>query len=366
MKEKILTWLDSFLRLPVIGLDISDRSAKYVKFVPGKRVAVDFFGEIEIPKGIVADGEIKNEDALAGILKDKLARRGRSVTASFFAVSLPEEKSFLRVIQLPKVKRDDVGNAVRWEIETNIPLPPEDLVYDYEIIEPLEDHLDHVDVVVTAFPRAFVDSYLRVLKRAGLHPVALELELQAVARSSLPVLRERSAKIIVDIGRYRTGFVVFSGGTILFTATAPLGGKTFEDHIAKAFDVSPEKAEMMKKEIGLDKKAHEGNMFLALVPAVSLVADELRRALEYYQSRHGGGHLHGASASVESILLVGGDAGLRGLDTYLASVLKVPVEYADPFAGIRDRLIHAVPPIPLRRARGFATAIGLALRGIRE
>ena len=99
------------------------------------------------------------------------------------AVSLREEKSFFRVIQLPKVKIADIGKAIRWEIEANIPLPFEELVYDYEVVDSFDEHLDHVDVVISAFPKTIVDAYVRVLGAAGLRLACLELESQAIVRS---------------------------------------------------------------------------------------------------------------------------------------------------------------------------------------
>ena len=104
IREKIVSWADSFLRPPLLGLDISDTSIKYLKFRSGQKLSFDAFGEIAIPPGVIVSGEIKDEEAFARVLNGWLAKEGRSLRSSFVAVSLPEEKSFSRVIQLPKVK----------------------------------------------------------------------------------------------------------------------------------------------------------------------------------------------------------------------------------------------------------------------
>src|SRR3989344_7102977 len=110
----------------------------------------------------------------------------------------------LRLIQLPKIKREEVSGAVRWEIEANVPLAPEELAYDYEIVEPPENTLDHIDVVITAFPKTVVESYLRVLKEAGLRVSALELESQALVRSTIAESQQKETVVLADIGRGRT------------------------------------------------------------------------------------------------------------------------------------------------------------------
>lgn len=363
LREKILRRVNRFIRLPVAGLDISDHTAKYLKFGENRSLSFESFGEIAIPEGIIAGGEIKDEDKLVAVFQSLLGEEGRHLRNSFFVVSLPEEKSFLRVLSVPKIKREEIGNVIRWEIEAQVPLPLEELVYDYEIIDEQHPGLDHFDVVLTAFPRTIVDSYVRVLERAGILPIALELESQAIIRAILPELRGETATIVVDMGRGRTSLILFAGGAILFTKTIELGGRTLEEHIMRTLQVDRERALEVKKEIGLDKRAHEGKIFSALLPALSVLADEIKRAVEYHRAH--GEHTHTPGTAVGTILLVGGDANLFGLDTYLASAVRLPVRRGDSFAAIREQLAEPIPPIPKNEALAFTTAVGLAGRGLR-
>lgn len=362
LKEKILKGVDYFIKPPVTGVDISDQAIKYLKFTAHKeKIWTDFWGTISIPEGIIVNGEIKNEEDLVKILKSWFNKEKKHLRPSLLSVSLPEEKGFLRLIQLPRVKREDIGKAIRWEIETNIPLPAEELIYDSEVIEPLEDSLNHLDLVITAFPKTIVDSYLRVFKKAGLKPAALELESQAIVRTTLADLRDKQAKIIVDLGRNRTSMIIFSGGAIIFTSTFEVGGRLLEENIAKTLKVDNEKAAALKKEVGLSKKEEDREVFNAILPAVAVIADELKKTIAYYQ--HHTEHSHGANKDIGEILLVGGDANLFGLETYLSSTLKIPSKLADPFAAVQKRLKCVVPPIPKNKALEFTTALGLALRG---
>lgn len=363
MKEKILYWLEPFLRLPVMGLDISDSSIKYIKFSTGGGIKIDFWGDTKIPLGIIVDGEIKEEDKLVAILRELHSSMGRTLRSSFAAVSLPEEKSFWRVVQLPKMKHEDVRNAIRWELEANIPLPVEDLIFDYEVIEPPKNHLDHMDIAVAAFPKETVDSYVRALRQADFTPYALELESQAIARAIISNLDSGTATLIVDFGKLRTSFVIVAGGSIVYTATIDLGGNILEAHIAKDLGVSEEKAVSIKKEVGLNIRALEGKVYSALLPSIASLVGELKRVIEYYE-RHRE-HFHGASSHVDEVLLTGGDANLLGLDTYLAANLAIPVRRADPWVAVKTRLRYPIPPITSNLALGYTTAIGLALRGVR-
>ena len=363
MKEKLLKWIDGFTRLTLAGMDISDRSIKFLKFGTRRGLTVDFFDELMLPEGMLSGGDIKDEAGLSKAIGEWRKTLGRGLGTSLVAASLPEEKSYLRVIQLPKMKREEVANAIRWEIEANIPLPLADLIYDYEIIEPLAEESDHFDVVITAFPREVVESYVRVLKLAGFQPLVLELESQAIVRSSIERLRDPSSRILVDMGRTRTSLILYAGGAIMYTNTIPLGGITLEENILKNLKVRPDEADVLKKKVGLNKKERGGRMFAALVPAISALAGELKRTVIYYQDH--ATHGHGASSSVEEIILTGGDAQLLGLDTYLAATVKIPVRRADPREAVWERLATPILPIPQRELLEFSVAMGLALRDLR-
>lgn len=359
LKEKILDEARRFIHLPITGLDISDRSFKYFQFGAERFSDPACFGEVEIPIGILKKGEIKREEDLIRIFKNWLGKKeGKKIRSSFAAVSLPEEKSFLRLLRFPKIKEEEIKEAIDWEIEANIPLPKDQMYFGYEVINPMQERVDHLDVLVTAFSKEIVDSYLRVLKAAGFRVLALELECQALVRAVLKDVGDYSAKIIVDMGQTRTNFITFSAGIMSFTSTLEMGGDLLEQNLIRELGVDKAKAEELKREVGLGRYAYEEKVFLALAPAISVLADELKRAIAYYKDHSE--HMHGVSQEVQGVLLAGGGANLPGLDTYLASSLKIPVSLAEPLEAKDFGGEVLIPNLPKGKVASFATAIGLA------
>ena len=105
MKEFILQTIDPFVRSPSLGLDISERNAKYFSFTSVKPLSIDVFGEIEIPEGIIEQGEIKKEQELIRIFALWHTKQPRHIRSAYITASVPEEKSLVRVIQHPKIKK---------------------------------------------------------------------------------------------------------------------------------------------------------------------------------------------------------------------------------------------------------------------
>jgi len=369
MKERLVQWIEGYIHLPSAGLDVSEHSIKYAQFLPRPRDAggglvLSCIGEEEVPEGAIVNGVVEKIDVLTAVLKKIGAKAGHAFRASGMVVSLPEEKSFVRVFQTPKVGLREMAGAIRWKIEEEIPLPSEDVIYDFEPIHPIQGEIDHHDAVVTAFPRGIVAAYVRAIEDAGFLPVALELESQAIVRAVAPSIKASETVMVIDMGRDRTSIILFAGGAIVFTTTVPVGGRTFDMEIASARGISEKEAVEMKKKSGLTKDAYDEKTFAAITRTADTIAEELRRVIGYYQEHIT--HVHGGSSTVQSMLLSGGGANMSGLDTYLASVIRIPVMLANPFAGLHGTLGLAVPPMLREQAISFTAAIGLALRGTSE
>lgn len=364
-KQKITKWLAPYLDLSGFALDISDRSIKFIKLgTRHNRITIDHYGELILPENVIVDSEIRQEQQLIAILTEFYQKERHRLKTPFCILSLPDEKGFLRIVQFPKMKPQDIGNAVRWEIENQIPLPADDIIYDYEVMEPFVDNLDHLDIILAAFPKTIVDPYVRVLKSAGIQPMAIEIESQAVVRASILHLRDIGASMILDIGRKQTSLIIFSGGAIIYSATIKIGGEMMEEAIAKALKLTSDQALQVREHVGMNKQEYKGQLFTILMPLASIIADEIVKAMMYYRGHTA--HTHGASPDIEKILLSGGTANTPGLDTYLCGVAKIPVVRVDPLAGIRDRMSYTIPPMMRRQTLAFTTALGQAMRNIRK
>ena len=140
---------------PAFGLDISDLSIKAVMLAHNRNYTrLGGFNGIAIPPGIVTNGEMIDVKKAAAAVTDALKNvKGKKITSRYVVASLPEEKAFIRVIQLPKMKLEEVEKAVAWEAENNIPMSTDEVYLDWQVIPPLVNHLDHVDILIIAVPR---------------------------------------------------------------------------------------------------------------------------------------------------------------------------------------------------------------------
>jgi len=369
------------LKPDAFGLDISDLSLKLVKLKKKRDYfALSSFGETKIKPGIIENGEVKNEEELAKAIKKFVyEEKGEKLKTNYVAISLPEEKAFLQVIQMPRMKEEELKKAVLFEAENYIPLPINETYFDFQTIQPFLNHLDHVDVLIAALPKKIVDPYLNSIKKANLQPIILEIESQSISRALIKNSVSPFPVLLIDFGATKTSFIIFSGYSLRFTAFIPISSQKFTESIAKNFKITLEEAEELKIKYGIEDKIkielknnksetkkEKNEIFEALIPSLTDLVEQIKKYIEYYQIHQWHEHLASKENKIAKILLCGGGANLKGLTEFLTSELKIPVERGNPWINILPKPLKEVPEIPYEKSLSYTTALGLALRCIKE
>lgn len=340
---------------PAFGLDVSGSSFKIFQLDFGKKnVGVKCYSDIPVPKGLIVNDEIVDNKTFVYLLKENLTKPqyGR-LTTNYAVVSLPESKSFVRVIQMPLMSESEAESAVPFEAESFIPLPVDQVYLDWQ---KLGDDGDKMEILIIASPREYVDKYLKLLDEAGIKTVALEVESQSCHRALIEAQSGETA-LIVDIDAYRSSLMMVEQGNLQFTSTIPIAGGTFTESIARALGISSSKAEEIKKKVGIANTPEYPNVKTAILPVLNNLTEEIKNILKFHNEHSG--------SQVQRLLLAGGGAKMKNLaefvGTELASVAPMKVELANPWVNLKGL---NNPPLNEVEALSFITAIGLAMRGL--
>ncbi|MBU1255742.1 type IV pilus assembly protein PilM [Patescibacteria group bacterium] len=351
---------------PAFGLDLSDNSFKVVQLGKKRdRVFIDSFFKGEIPFGLIEGGEIKKEKELVNLFKKTFKEiRGNSFQGRRVVCSLPEEKVFIRIIQLPFMKNEELDEAVKWEAEANIPLDIDEVYLGWQIIKPIFSHVDHIDVLIVATPKNLVNGYVSFLKKSGFKPVALEPESVAVVRS---LMKDDDLKptIIVDLGATGTNFVIFSALAIRFTSHIPISGNLFNQSIMKELGVDEKKAIELKIKVGLDRTSmidKEGKVYNALNPVIDNLAKQIRDYIKFYHEHSA--HIHGPDGAIGQVVLCGGDSLLINISDVFSKKLELPVKIGDSLINVNLSDKKNQLKMSKKESLIYTTALGLALRDL--
>ena len=128
-----------------------------------------------------------------------------------------------------------------------------------------------------------------------------------------------------------------------------------------SMQMSSDEASRFKIEEGLDASPEHAAMRDAILPAATALAEEVAKHYRYWDTRR---NEHGERVTpVNKVILVGGNANLRGLSDLIASKVKTEVMLGECWRHVLD-FDTTIPPIERRISLQYATAIGLALRAL--
>lgn len=347
----------AYLSMPAVGLDISDHSVKFVEFegtFPHARIKR--FGTKEIPDGVIVGGTIARREELVEILS--ALREEHNV--SFVRASLPEEPAYIFTTLVPNVSDDEVRSLLKFKLEESVPIAPSEAVIDFDAPKGSETTTGERLATVSVFPEKLAQDYIDLLHAAGLSPLSLEIEAQAIARAVVPHAFTGTC-MVVDVGRTRSGVSVISDGIVRFTTTIDVGGDVLTTILQKEIaGVSPEETTAIKNMNGLRYVGNE-SVQKAFAGFARALRNEIERYYIYWQT-----HLktkeskYTEQPNIERVFLCGGHANLAGLDEYLSQELFLNVERANVWTNVLD-VEKEVPPIAKTESLGYASAIGLAL-----
>jgi len=346
-----------FLRMPAVGVDISDSSVKCIEIVEqGNTKRLGRFGELPIPDGAISRGMIQNSAALIKVLADLRATHH----LNFIRASLPEEHVYVFQTLMPDdTPHEQIRTTLEFQLEEHVPIAPRDAVFDYEVMQHREAGQGHLYIDVSVYPKGVVQSYLDAFRAAKLTPLSFEVEARAVARAVLP-RGDTGAVMLVDFGRLRTGIAVVSNGFLEFTTTVPLGGQPISTAIIEYLKIPPGEVDKIKNERGILGMREHKELYSALVNTVSLLRDEINKHVIYWNThKDTDGN---ANSRIEKILLCGGGANLAGLPEYLSGTMRIPTEVVNVWRNAFS-FEEVIPELTHAESLSYATAIGLALQG---
>ena len=162
-----------------VGLDIDGRYLAAAQ-VEGGRVVRGV--SLDLPEGLVSDGEVVNRDGLAEALKSFVAETGLPKSVR---LGVSNQQIVVRVVELPRIEDEKQRDAaVRFQAAEAIAMPLDEAVLDHQVAGYLEapDGSPRMQVVVVAARRSMIEALLESAKQAGLKPEGIDLDAFALVR----------------------------------------------------------------------------------------------------------------------------------------------------------------------------------------
>jgi general secretion pathway protein L len=341
----------------IIGIDVGAYTVKIAVVSAGLRQS----SLVEWLERPVPAGDEPYEERAARVVGEALRQRGLNHEIPYAAMA--GEAISLRLIEFAfsSLKRSELEKAVGAELEAQLPHELEDMVYAFDVLPRV---VEVAPVPASASPPGEAEARARHLERDQATPAGMRVLAAATTRKHVTRFLELAAAngyepphgvlcaptayaklagrlasqvgaggadagdqglMIVDIGHARTNVCVVQRGKAVFGRTLSRGGKQVTHAIQRAWpQLSWEQAEQAKHTDGFVASHREpapseqwARISDALKYELTTLVRDLRQTLAACRAQ--------THAPVARAVLAGGGARLRGLASYLAEELGIPV-----------------------------------------
>ena len=238
----------------VLGVDIGSDATKMVELRLG-RSGVELAGGpvvFKTPPNTVQGGVVVEPQAVGAAIKEHLGAFG---TKKAMCSVGGQSSLVVRISEMPQMSASDLKEAIQWELERQTTFPPDQIIYDYCIIERSDAAADapNMEVLLAAAHEDLVNAHVEALHAAGLQPVGIDIEPLSLSRSMVEVYGEQFSDqtvAVVNIGCNLSDITIIRRGLLSFVRSIPTAGESLTRAISQAFVVDNDEAERIKRQHG--------------------------------------------------------------------------------------------------------------------
>lgn len=331
-----------------IALDLGEHAVKAVQLERrGTGLRVRAAAHAVVPPGPDATRRARLLDAARVALRTA-PFRGRAVS-----VALRSDDVRTRHIRIPADALDRASELLAREMQDSA--GAETAACAMPVAELLERGQQVREFLCCMAPAAAVQEVIAVSEALGLVPDLIDLENCAQVR---PFLRPgaQDSFLHVDLGTRNTRITVVRSGATVLMRSVPVGCSHLQQALQRRLGLPVDTL----LELAGTRRPDLPDLHSEIAAALAEPLDAILRRIVHCV-RYCGALFQGRAVTV--MRLGGGLAGLPGLCGYVGRRIGISCELADPFAALQLPAPAALPP---QAAGSFATALGLAVRGVDE
>jgi len=320
----------------------------------GNRYRIESYAVEPLPPNAVVEKNIVEVEAVGEAIRRAVQRSG--IKTRFAAAAVAGSAIITKVLPMQAdLSEDDLESQIQAEANQYIPYPLEEVSLDFEILGPVKDNPEMVNIMLAASRTENVEMRAAALSLGGLTAKVIDVEAFAMENAfrliadQMPAGRDGLVAII-DIGATMTTLNVLRNQRSIYTREQVFGGKQLTDEVMRRYGLSYEEAGLAKRQGGLP----ESYEIEVLEPFKEAMTQQVSRLLQFFFA----GSEHNR---VDQIVLAGGCASIAGVKEMVEEQIGVPTVIASPVSAMT--LSPKVQAQALQAdAPALMIACGLAMR----
>lgn len=298
----------------IMAVDIGSNNTK---IIVGNSRKVKLAGMFKTPDGSIEDGNIIMPDDYAKAFQKFVDEN--SIKEKSVSIALSSSDTLIRHLEVPIMDTGSIRKSVEWEINQYLPNNGKDHYMDFEIIDKINTHDKKVyKILVAAAPKNKIDSYMKLFESIGLEVDSIDIAANCIARvfkGSYSRQNGESSIGIVDIGFKTSNIVVLDNGKLFMEKQVNIGIDDMVMNISQSLDCAYDMAY---------KKLFENydDIKNIIAPQFEMIYDEFEKLIQFYTTGK-------SKKNLDSIYLIGGGEGIKGIDKITSDYFSSPVMAID-------------------------------------
>lgn len=309
--------------MPATALDIGTYSIKAIVGTTGQKIHVKKVSESFNNTAIAVPIDDTSIEKMAKLL-DAVFTENKLPTNDV-RLTLPETVVSTKVIAIPTLSDAELASAISWQAEQYIPIPPDDLALEYEVLErPPKGSNTPMKVLLVGVRKQVIEKFIAVFNLLGIEPSIIESQMISIIRS-LGFEQEDPPTLVAHIGASSMHLAVVNKQMPEVVFSHLSGGALLNKALEQTLGLDTTQSEQYKCSFGLDPAQFQGKVSAALLPTVTILVGEMKKTQQFYTSSH-------PQDPIRRIVITGGTALLPHLVQHITQEIGLEVLIGAPFA----------------------------------
>ncbi len=373
-----------------VGIDISSNKITVVELLGARKgIKIKNAARFEISAEAIQKGELQDPVALSKGLREawkKYRISGRTVF-----IGLSNLKAIIKEVELPLVSDDEISNSLKYQINDFIPIPKDNILYDYYILDKTESSSR---IMLVGAMKSMILNVIEAVRGAGLITSAIDLNCFSLFRTIeylYDLSSNKKAFCAVNLGPEISIIEIIKNDTLKFPRLLSNSALTFTDNIERMTGIDKiisgeilynfdfknlfekddkkkvdkkdksdkKKTGQKKPSIEPDEALRDANIEKAIGATADNIINEIKMSIEHYIQEN-------PKSKIDKIMLAGED--LKNIDKYIQYRTNYKVERLDISNKFSMDLINKNAAYKDKAMSQILDplAIGMALRGIKK
>jgi type IV pilus assembly protein PilM len=305
-----------------LGLDIGSHSVKICELEDrNSSLYLATLGSAQIPSGAVEDGILQDPDMVGSVISNLV--KNLKIKGKKAAISISGYSVIVKKISLNSMSDEEMESHIHSEAEQYIPFDIDEVYLDFQNLHTNTEDNERTDVMLVAAKKEVVDSYLDMLKKAGLTAGIVDVDAFALENSYEDNFGTEETIALVDIGASKMNINIIQNGASLLARDVAVGSRQLTEQIQNRLGISFPEAESLK--IGaVEAGEHSEDLADLFASTCSQWIGEIKRALDFFYTNH-------PDNKIKKIVLSGGGSRVKGFDQLLQRETEIGTELFNPF-----------------------------------